>query len=205
MNEQRRRDHALAQRCASGCRAAWSAIIEDSRPHLRFTVLQTLQRYNARRSDAQVEDLVAKIQLRIAEDDFRRLRSYSGRSTLKTWLRTLAVNTTIDFLRKKREILTIDDEELGSPEPIDHASPEDAAMHRQLLEQLARLTHQLNDDDRLFLTLHFVEQRSFAEIAERMNKSPASLYARKHRLTERLRGLAAEHGLAEDFRWDETG
>lgn len=204
MNEQRQQDYELVQRCVGGSQSAWAQIAADHERHIRFTVIQTLRRYGARSNDARVEDLASRILFGIVEDDFRRLRTYSGRASLKTWLRTLASNTTIDFLRKKKELLWVDDEYQSPGEPESSDSPEAAVIDADLLTSLSRVIAELNEEDAMFLRLFYLEELSFEAIGERMGKSAASLYARKHRLIDRVRDIAEELGVIDDFRWGRT-
>jgi RNA polymerase sigma-70 factor (ECF subfamily) len=204
MNEQRKSDLELVQACLGGDKSAWSRIVESYQQHVQYTVIQTLRRYGARRSAQRVEDLVSGIFLKIVEDDFRRLKTYSGRATLKTWLRSMTTNTTIDFLRKKRELLLIDDEDTHLPCGQSHKTPESIAIDRDLVSCFAQLMEELNDADRCFLELFYVEGRDFDEIADELETSTGALYARKHRLTGRLEDLAREFGVLEDFSFERS-
>lgn len=195
MHDARQRDFDLVRACLSGDRDAWERLVAEHHDVVRWAVLRTLQRYAGHADDALVEDLTSRLFLSLMLDDARRLRQFSGRARLKTWLRVAAVNATRDQLRRRRptdEITAMQD----GPRPLvaDTPQPDAALAHRELVEGLRTMWDQLPDDDREFVEMFFVDELSFAEISARTGATAGALYARKNRIRHRLIALAHDAG-----------
>ncbi len=100
--EVRDQDRALADACIAGSKSAWVRLVEENRRHVRFAISRTAARYGADIDDDAIDDLESAVFLRLVVDEFRRLRQYRGDSTLRSWLKVLATNATVDSLRKRR-------------------------------------------------------------------------------------------------------
>lgn len=207
MNPERRtRDLALVRACASGSNEAWAELVATHRVNVRFAVIRTLRSHGCAADDALVDDLEGALFLRLAVDDFRRLRLYRGQATLKSWLKVMAANATVDHLRRRRPTVPI-----GPGEPFDIApdepSQEDVAQRRQFVARLRSLWQQLPEADAEFVEMYFVRELGFDEIAARTGTTPGALYARKNRIRHKLIALAERDGWFDgaDGRREETG
>ncbi|MFT6400067.1 MAG: DNA-directed RNA polymerase specialized sigma24 family protein, partial [Bradymonadia bacterium] len=105
--EQRQLDRALVDACIAGSSPAWARLVEENREHVRFAIRRTAKRYGASANDDFIEDLESALFLRLVVDDFRRLRLYRGDASLRGWLKVLAVNCTVDALRKRRPTVPV--------------------------------------------------------------------------------------------------
>lgn len=198
MQDARLRDLDLVHACLNGDRDAWERMVIEHTDVVRWAVLRTLQRYAGHADDALVEDLTSRLFLSLMLDDARRLRQFSGRARLKTWLRVAAVNTTRDHLRRRRPTDEITELQDGPRALIaDTPPPDDALSHRELVDGLRAMWDQLPEDDRAFVEMFFVDELSFAEISERTGATAGALYARKNRIRHRLIALAEEAGWFE--------
>lgn len=198
MHDARQRDFDLVRACLGGDRAAWERLVTQHHDVVRWAVLRTLQRYAGHADDALVEDLTSRLFLSLMLDDARRLRQFSGRARLKTWLRVAAVNATRDQLRRRRPTDEITELQEG-PRALasDDPHPEAALAHRELVEGMRAMWDQLPEDDREFVEMFFVDELSFAEISERTGATAGALYARKNRIRHRLIAMAEEAGWFE--------
>lgn len=190
-------DRALVDACVRGSRDAWEALVVRYAPRVRSTIAHTLRRYGAVADDALVEDLESHVFLGLIVDDARRLRQYSGRASLRTWLRVRAANATIDHLRRRRTTVPVHDcgDDTTWVDPVDPtASAEDATAHAQLLDALRAFMAELSDDDRRFAELFFGDELDYDTIAEITGATPGALYARKNRIRKKLVARAREAG-----------
>lgn len=185
----RERDRALVDACIAGSKDAWERIVRDHHDPVRFAIIRTLHTHGQRAPDHLVEDLEAALFLKLANRDFRRLRQFRGNATLKSWLKVLATNATVDHLRKRKKT-----EPIGPGEPLELTDPAprtDVALERaELLERLRAALAELPEADAQFVELFFVQERSFDEIAEEMGTTTAALYTRKNRIRKRMLALA---------------
>jgi RNA polymerase sigma-70 factor (ECF subfamily) len=138
------------------------------------------------------EDLTNALLVYLAEDDWRRLRTWDGRCTFGYWLELVAVRF---FLRHMK------DERASAPLPVyELASDRDGEPGAELLrkERRAELLEALNklpdDRERLAILLHYFDGLPLNEVARELHVSVANLYVIKHRALRRLRGILDGRG-----------
>lgn len=96
-----------------------------------------------------------------------------NKSSFKTWIFTIARNTVIDFLRKKKSILfsSLDSEESFSESIIDEAIlPDEVLQKLQDVDLLNSLLEKLPEIYQSVLVLHYQEEMSFDEISQIIGK-----------------------------------
>lgn len=129
----------------------------------------------------------------LMEDTFVKLAirkpGFSGRSTFKTWLYSIARNTAMDHLRRHRRVRVVSQEELKECE----SEGEDLERHvlrQERKVQLHRSLEALKPEYRQVLHLTFFEGFSNAEAALIMGRSRRQIenliYRAKHSLRSRL-------------------
>jgi|SRR3989338_2328297 len=104
-----------------------------------------------------------------------------------SWLYTIARNHCIDYYKKKRDV-TVGDQEGFWHEIADQvAGPAENLEMREKREIIVRVMGVLSDDQRELVILRFIEEKSYAEIAEILGKSEESLRAMNYRAMKILR------------------
>ena len=107
-------------------------------------------------------DLIGEVHnaifLSLLEDDCRRLRRFSGRCKLSHWIKVVSVNRTIDFLRKQRPDVPLDDPNSEGRAVLDRLTwdrpdPEEEAMRSERSRVLGRAVARLSPADQLLLRL----------------------------------------------------
>jgi len=142
----------------------------------------------ANRNDAP--DIVQEVFIKIWKnlDYFK-----SEKASFKTWIFTIARNTTTDFLRKKRSILFSDlsaraggekdDENINSFAeniPTEDLLPDVALQKLQDSQFLNKILEKLRLDYREVLILHYQEEMTFEEIGKILEK-PLNTVKSQHR------------------------
>jgi len=140
-------DAALVARAREGDHAAFTALIERHQAAVRRTALAAV-------GSAMDADDVAQEALLLA---YRRLRSFRGDASFKTWLLTITWNQAMNHRRKSgrwwRRFISVDQagREPFAPMPIASTAgtPEDLASAGQLRDDIrhaiAALPHKLRD------------------------------------------------------------
>ncbi len=193
-------DFALAQRLIAGERHAWVEWTKRFESTIYYAIFNTLRSYGADTTPDRVEELQGQVLDVLIRNDYKRLRHYSGRSKLHHWLKVVAGNYTIDFLRKQRPGVSLDDDRSDASaavrsQLVAKAPSTEVQLHRErALAKIRELAAKLPEDDRAFFELFFVEELGFAEIAERLNTTVGAIYARKNRVRKKLTKWMEEAG-----------
>src|SRR5262249_39848229 len=142
----------LIRRAIAGDEGALRALWTRHAPHIDVVV---------RRLVGSDVDLAADIAQEVWIQIFRALPSYRGDSQFSTWAHRIAVNRTLNALRKTRGIAGLEtdvDEDTASVDP-DY----DRSFVAQSIEEAAR---QLSPGARTVFMLHDVEGYTHEEIAD---------------------------------------
>lgn len=100
----------------------------------------------------------------------------------ETWLFRVTINTALDFLRKrKREQIGLPEAETGADDDYGRLSVEDA---------LSRL----DEPSRAVVVLHFMEDKTFPQIAEILGKNVNTVKALNYKALNILKPMLAEEG-----------
>lgn len=135
---------------------------------------------------AEAEDAVQEIFIRL----LRSISDYRGNAQFTTWVYRLAVNLCLDHNRKRKrsgEIAGI------YPGPAQENEPERALLEKERQETIRKAMLKLPAQYRAAVTLHYLEDFSYQEIAEIMNMPRATvgtwIYRGKTVLREELKAL----------------
>ena len=133
----------------------------------RFLVLnyQKLVYHIVRRvvnTDAGAEDICQDVFLKV----FNQLSRFRGESKLSTWIATIAYNTSISYLKKKKVVKELKSDsagvlELKSPDFVHHDTKFETAEIRELL---LKMIETIPVHYRTLLTLFYLEEFSYQEI-----------------------------------------
>lgn len=163
-------DDTLIERAQKGDTAALQAVLQEVAP--------AVHRFGMRmcRHEADAEEVMQDTLLAIAKN----LKSFEGRSSLTSWVFTLARTACSRRRRGQKNQPHVSDED--APEPIAHApNPEEAATNRQLADRVADAIDSLSAEQREVLQLRDVEGLSGEETAEALGITLDAMKSRLHR------------------------
>lgn len=126
---------------------------------------------------------------------WKHLKKFDERKSFKTWLFSIAKNTALDFLKKKKAVpfSAFDNEEGDSALTESIADPEalppEVFDRADLAEFLASAMAKLPPMYRAVLTLRYHEQLRFREIAEVLHEPLHTVKSRHRRAVMMLRKL----------------
>jgi len=173
-------DRALVERFRNGDREAFTdLVVRYQRPiyNAAFWVLRSVE-------DAQ--DVAQIVFLRVAE----RLDDYDGQYKFFSWIYRIAVNESLNLLRRHgREEPLDDDTDISDG---DHANPESQLSQSQLSRRIRSALMTLSTNDRVVLSLRHFSECSYEEIAQILDVDEKTVKSRLFEARHRLRSLLAD-------------
>lgn len=118
--------------------------------------------------------------------------SFEGRSKFGTWLYAIALNQVREWRRKQRPQVDIE----SLPEaPSTQPSALDRLLGRDRRKQLDAQMARLPDEDREVLSLRYLQELEYAEIARLQHRSLPQTRLRAFRALQRLKNLMKKSNL----------
>jgi RNA polymerase sigma-70 factor (ECF subfamily) len=105
---------------------------------------------------------------------YRNLRNFRGDAAFSTWLHRIAVNACYDALRKRREVLGIEDAPEPPPSP-DHGDATAAAI------DVRRALLLVPQEFRAVVVMHDLQDMGYDQIAEALDVPVGTVKSRLHR------------------------
>jgi RNA polymerase sigma-70 factor (ECF subfamily) len=184
-------DLALLRKTAARDHGAFKSLVT----RYQQQVLRVCHRMLGRHQDA--EDAAQDVFLNV----YRHAGAFQGQSKVSTWIYRIAVNTSLNHLRKRRRDVLMDD----SPRPYEQQRMDEDRLATDDRERpdarfeagergrlLAGALDKLPEQQRTALILHKSEGLSCAEVAEVLEKSLSSVESLIHRARRNLRKRLAE-------------
>ncbi len=176
----------LIRSAARGNTAAFTALTERYRQRI-FAVCFRVLKNNADAQDAAQEALV-KIYLKLS--------SFGFKSQFSSWVFTIARNSALDLLRKKKQDVSMEAlSESGFELPSPGLLPETSAEHAELKLTLTALINSLPPEQRDCLVLMDMDGYSIEEIGEILSIPTGTVKSRLHRGREKLRDMLKKEGI----------
>ena len=130
------------------------------------------------------EDIAQEVWIQI----FRALPSWRGDAKFSTWIHRVAINRTLNALRRTRRLAAI---ETGIEE--DSASVEQDGERSMLAASIDAAARQLSPGARTVFLLHDVEGYTHEEIATELGITPGGSKSQLFKARAKLRRLLAPH------------
>jgi len=136
-------------------------------------------RYANDREDA--EEIFHDTMLKV----FDKIGNFKGDSSLKTWINRIGINTSLDFLRRKKNALLVEHISDKALEIKDYDIEEEISFEAQVAMQILK---KLPVNQQIIINLFMIDDYSHKEIAAKLNiseEASKSQYSRaKKNLTE---------------------
>ena len=171
-------DHLTIRRAIEGDERAMRLLWEEHAPHVDAVV---------RRLVGSDPDLAADIAQEVWIQIFRALPAYRGEAQFSTWAHRIAVNRTLNALRRTRRLAALEtgiEEDSASVEPDDGERSFVAASIEEALKRLPA-------GARTVFLLHDVEGYTHEEIAGELGITAGGSKSQLFKARAKLRGLLA--------------
>ena len=138
----------------------------------------------------EAEDVTQEVFVKV----FKKLGSFQGDSAFYTWLYRIAVNTSMDWVakRKRRPVQLSEDlpSLVGSGDAEEESErPDDPMLERERAHVTREILEQLKPQYRAVLQLREFEDMSYLEIAETLGCSLGTVESRLFRARAQFRGI----------------
>lgn len=112
-----------------------------------------------------------------------KIGDFRGESNLQTWLYRICVNEALDFLRKKREMLSND----GEMKMADKQFADDYFDGNETQIKLFKAIETLPEAQRITFTLRYFDELTYAEISQILGTSEGGLKANYHLAVKKIK------------------
>lgn len=173
-------DTSLVREALEGNQLSFQLLVERYQ-----TRLFSLTRHYTR-NPVEIEDIVQETFLKA----YSRLASFQHQSSFFTWLYRIAINTILDFLKRRGRspVQAVEDPESAGETPERALVRPDSRLER---EEIAEVTHkvleQLPEIFRTALVLREFEDRAYQEIADTLGISIGTVESRLFRARARFK------------------
>jgi len=184
-------DEALVARVQRGEMKAYDVLVERYKQRLYATV------YHMTSNHEDANDLVQDAFIKA----YKSLHSFKGQSSFYTWVYRIAVNRTINFLkrRKDRGHFSLNDVDASietDPDYVElmsHVTPRREVGLNELQEKLNEAVQKLSEEHRAVVIMHDVQGMTHADIARVMHCSEGTVRSRLFYARQQLQGLLGDY------------
>jgi RNA polymerase sigma factor (sigma-70 family) len=169
-------DQALVARAQAGDAAAFDELVVKYSPRLYGLIYNMTS--NHEDTNDMLQDVFAKA--------YRAIKGFRGKSSFYTWIHTIAVNMTLNFLKKRgrRFHLSLDDVDASIQndkefiEATSTSSPVREADLSELQRRLNEAMMKLSDEHRAVVTMFHIQGMPHAEISKILGVSEGTVRSR---------------------------
>jgi len=144
---------------------------------------------------AEAEDIMQESFL----DAFRRIDSYTGEGSFGSWLKRIVINNSLDALRRRKELISIEENEIEFPEIIEESREEEILLQ---IAQVKEAINELPEEYRIVITLFLLEGYDHEEIGEILNISNNLSRTRFVRAKQKVLKILKEKKLRSSFNYN---
>ncbi|MBP6633693.1 MAG: RNA polymerase sigma factor [Kofleriaceae bacterium] len=194
-------DVLLVDRCLTGEAHATRELFRRYRTRVYGSLYRVLG------SNQDLDDLIQEAFLQV----FQSLRGWRAEASLATWIDRVTVRVAYRYLSRRRGKgvpLEFDDERDGAAAQGDAATTAGGARHqlaRDGVRQLYRVLDGLSPAARVAFTLHELEGRPVAEVADLVSASVTATKLRVWRARRAVEAAAAADPVLREFLADDRG
>ena len=186
-------DLVLATGCMHGSEAAWEHFVTSYRPYLRASAAAITRNSTAGTdlADSLFAELYGLADAKRGEASL--FRYFHGRSSLKTWLRTVLAQRHVDRLRQTRRWRPLELEDSAEKllasqrQPVESPDPDRGRYLRHFLHALTVCIAKLDAEDRKRLELYYAREKTLAEIGRFLGEHESSVSRNLERTRKALR------------------
>jgi RNA polymerase sigma-70 factor, ECF subfamily len=176
--DDRQEEQALIRRAKAGDVAAFEDLVRS----FQGRIYRLCRRMTGAHQSA--DDLAQETFLKA----FLALDGFKDGLDFYAWLRKIAVNATLNYLKVRRREEPLGDRDSAVPD----RPPQDELQRREAEDRYQEALRALPADQRLVFTLRVVEGLSYGDIAASLRLAPGTVMSRLNRARRRLKTALAD-------------
>ena len=183
-------EEELLKGCISGSKEKWNLFVKKYSNLILHTIYKTLRVYDQPTDPDEVDDLFQEVFIAFYADNLKKLRIYDpvkGR-TLASWLRLITVQLTINYIKRQRPTISIDD---LSIEPS-QVGKQELIIDEETKQYLADSLEELSEDDKFLIELSYIRELPPETVSQMLRISVGAFYTRKNRIITKLKKIVEE-------------
>jgi RNA polymerase sigma-70 factor (ECF subfamily) len=156
--------------------------------------------FNMIRNQDDVEDIAQEVFIKI----YRNLKNFKEESSLYTWIYRITVNICIDEMKKRKQVVYLDekiqvqDGEIEVQIPDTGKPLEEIAEDKDIKDRLINCINKLPENARIMIVLRDIKEFSYQEIAEILNLNIGTVKSKINRARNMLKALLGQEGTFEE-------
>jgi RNA polymerase sigma-70 factor (ECF subfamily) len=198
-------DLEFVRKCCRGDKLAWDDFVEKYSRLIYHYIYQVLYVRGILSPQGHATDIFQEIICALLRDNFKKLKTFQAKNgcSLASWLRQVAINATIDSLRKSRPAISLEaesDTDLPLKETLADNAPaaSEALAEKEKLKGLKDCIKKLDKDDKILIELHINRGLRLQDLKNYFKVSRGAIDMRKSRLVSQLRECFKSKGFMLD-------
>ena len=185
-------------RCIKKDEDAWDHFVQTYGRLIYNHIIRTLKRYFYSFQEHDLEEIFNIIFLALIEDGFRRLKNFRGQNehTFIAYLRKISFNTCVDFLRKRKDLRSLEEIQYC----VNAKDNEESLNFRDLREIIRTAREELPERHHYLFKLIYEEGLDLSEIAEILNLKINAVHQLKLRMIKNFIKIIKEKNLYQELR-----
>ena len=188
-------DEELVDRVKSGDIDAFEEIIAKYEKRV-FGLI-----YNMLKNDNDIEDIAQDIFIKV----YKNIDKFHGNSSLYTWIYRIATNMCLDYMKKKKNVIYIDekvqldDGEVELQLPSDEKLQEELYEEKEMKQKLNKAIDKLPDKQKAMIILRDIKGLSYEEISEVLEIKLGTVKSQINRARLKLKEILEKDGTFLDY------
>ncbi len=183
-------DRDLLARCLSHQPGAWNDFVDRFLGLIYHVIHHTAHLRSAPLKAEDTEDLAAEVLLQIVANDYAVLRQFRERSSLAAYLTVIARRICVHELARRVAARDVQPAR-AEAEEVEDEGARPVALGLEHHEEVEKLLGKLPAREREVVRLHYIEGRTYEEIATELNVPVNSIGPILSRARKKLRESAA--------------
>lgn len=188
-------DEELVKRVKNGDVDAFEEIIAKYEKKV-FSLI-----FNVTKNENEIEDLAQEVFIKI----YKNIDKFQGKSSLYTWVYRITTNVCLDHIKKRKEIIYIDekiqfeDGEMDMQLSTNEKLQDELYEEKELKEKLQNSINKLSENQRIMIILRDIQGLSYEEISKILNMKLGTVKSQINRARLKLKEILEKDGTYLDY------